>query len=96
MKQEHTVLILTPPKSYQAQPSLEELGLNCIPKEPYPVLDPPLCLHVAGTPGSGAQQPGIPGCSPNQTATSQGQIPSAPASNSGRFARPGASCWGQV
>lgn len=26
VKQEHAVLILTPPKSYQAQPSLEEIG----------------------------------------------------------------------
>lgn len=36
MKQEHAVLILTPPKSYQAQPSLEEIGTESCPQRAQP------------------------------------------------------------
>lgn len=32
MKQGHNVLILTPPKSYQAQPHLKELGTESCPQ----------------------------------------------------------------
>lgn len=47
MKQGHNVLILTPPKSYQAQPHLKELGTEHVLKGPALVLGPPLGPNVA-------------------------------------------------
>lgn len=56
MKQGHNVLILTPPKSYQAQPHLKELGTECVLSLALPLLSAlPSAPTWQEVPWSGAQ-----------------------------------------
>lgn len=94
MKRGHNVLILTPPKSYQAQPHLKELGTESCPQRA-------LLLFSAQPSAPTWQEELSPGAqqlaSGSQIArpTSQPQIPKAPDPNcptcSSCFAKPDAS-----